>query len=335
VIGPARFLPADAVRDELAPALDAPALSGPMSLHQELVAEQVVKWAGSALAVTAPEAAHAARIAEEALAVVRFFIRRHIRVNVEIHKVGLVGDFLDAKRDYVVLWEDGQLIAGRGWKRIGGTVPFIFRDEVLDAWDADPKIGLIGEQLALQPDERSRSGRRALTALTMLDAGLRSLEPGLRILCATIAVEALFSGDEKRSKNTDIARRIAYLTCGARCGREFPLCAYTDRPKDLKQLFTELDVIAHDPQREWRCSAYLDVVAPDAVFRHLPLPSLFNVRNEIAHEGGVTLTERELLHLIRVADEAVMAALDWYAANPDGDMATLDDRIAASSTSGP
>ena len=70
-----------------------------MRVHQELIAERLTEWATDAvLEVTAADADGAARIAEEALGVVRFFMRRHVKVNVEIHKIGLVGEISSGVR---------------------------------------------------------------------------------------------------------------------------------------------------------------------------------------------------------------------------------------------
>jgi hypothetical protein len=88
-----------------------------MRLHQELIAERVTEWASDAvMELTAADADAAARIAEEALAIVRFFMRPHVRVNVAVHKIGLVRQIPDGIRRYIVLWDHDQPIAGDGWE---------------------------------------------------------------------------------------------------------------------------------------------------------------------------------------------------------------------------
>ena len=328
-LGPARFLPADTVRDVLSLALDAAPRSDSMRLQQEIVAERLTEWADDAvLEVTAADADRAARLAEEAMAVVRFFMRPHLQVNVEVHKVGLVGEIPGGLRDYIILWDDDQPIAAAGWQRVGGTVPFHFAHLTLEAWDANRSLEFLGHQLAVSPEQRSTGGRRALTALTMLDAGLRSLEPALRVLCAAIAVEVLFSRDDMgtAAQTTAIARRIAYLTCRGGCGRTAPHCPYTETHKGHKTLVKDLQTLAARGQG-WQCSAFLDIAAPDESIPALRFPPLFSARNTIAHHGDATLTDHDLSHLIWVADEAIMAGLGWYASNPDCDMAALDANI--------
>ena len=156
-------------------------------------------------------------------------MRPHVRVNVEIHKIGLVGQIPDGIRHNIVMSDHDQPIAGTGWQRIGGTISFHFTTATLDAWEADRSPRLLGNQLTVPPEQRSNAGLRTFTALTMLDAGLRSLEPVLRVPCAAIAVEVLFSRDDmgNGAQTTAIARRIAYLTCQGGCGRTAPHCPDT------------------------------------------------------------------------------------------------------------
>ena len=138
----------------------------------QVVRERITEWeADAALEVSAPDNDEALRIASEVLMLVRFFMRQHIRVNVETHRVGLAGDFADSIRDYLVLWEDEQPTAATAWKRIGGTIPFTFREAVLNAWESDSSLTFLRDQLAISPDERPDAARRAYLALVMNDAG--------------------------------------------------------------------------------------------------------------------------------------------------------------------
>src|SRR5215204_2872145 len=65
----------------------------PTSAHEALredVVEVVQSWGeGSVLEVTAPDKETAARLAQEAIAIVRLFMRPEVSVNVDIHRIGL------------------------------------------------------------------------------------------------------------------------------------------------------------------------------------------------------------------------------------------------------
>ena len=327
-MGPVRFLPAGLVRDSLSPALDVAPRSDSVRIQQELIAERLTEWANDAVVeVTAMDNESANHIAEEALAILRFYMRPHVQVNVEIHKIGLAGEIPEAIRHQITLWDEGKPIAATGWRRIGGTVSFRFAATTLDTWDADPSLQFLGDQLGLPADQRSNAGRRSLTALKMLDAGLRSLEPKLRVLCAAIAVEVMFSrNDRTDAQTTAIARRIAYLTCRGGCGRTGPLCLYTEKQKGHKALVADLRSLA-DRGKGWQCSAFLGIAAPDAAIPSLQFPPLFTARNAIAHEGEANLTERDHSHLIWIADQAILGGLAWYAGHVDTDMVALDAEI--------
>jgi hypothetical protein len=330
-IGAVRFLPAAAAREVLAPALKAAPGSESIRRQQEVVDGLLAEWGNDAVVEVADtEGADAAdRVAEDALAVLRFFMRSHIQANVEIHKIGLTGEVRGGIREYVSLWDDEQLIAATGWRRIGGTVPFRFTAEVLEKWEADPAIQLLGGQLGREPSDRSTAGRRSFTAITMLDMGFRSLESELRVLCGAMAVEVLFSRDGIAEAQTSaIARRIAYLTCPGGCGRSAPLCLYTAAAKGQKQLMSEL--LAHAQQgKSWQCSTYLDIVAPPGALHALLFPPLFEARNAIAHRGEA-IDAKSLTHLVWVMNKAIAAGLAWYGRNPESDMSGLDAEIDGS-----
>lgn len=231
-----------------------------------MVRERLTEWGtGAALEVTAEADTGADVIAAEAMSALRFLMRNHIQVNVEAHKIGLVGEVPEGIRHYIVLWERGDApLAAAGSRRIGGTVPFTFTDQLLDKWEDDPIVGFLGDQLERAVPVRTAGGARGFTALQMLDTGFRSLNPSLRVLTAAIDVEVLYSrGDVDVPQSTAIARRIAYLTCQGGCGRTAP-CPYTEAQKGRKRLLHDLQRLAASGDG-WQCSAFLDVVAPDAV----------------------------------------------------------------------
>ena len=135
VLGPARFVPSGRLRGELEIALTRPTTTDSMAGYQQLVSELLETWGrDAALEITADDLSDARRMAEEAMAILRFYLRPIVSVNVELHRIGLVGELPGGVRNYVVLWDRDQPLVTTGWQRIGGTLPFSFTESVLDAW---------------------------------------------------------------------------------------------------------------------------------------------------------------------------------------------------------
>jgi hypothetical protein len=216
VFGVARFIPAESLTDELNPAHSRAATTASMRAGQETVTETLAHWGDdAALAVSLYDGELSERAATEALGVLRFFMRDQIRVNVDVHLIGLVGEIRQGIRDFIVLWDRDKPLTTTGWRRVGGTVNFRFSNEMIAALEGDSAVAFLSKQLSLPLERRSANGARSLTALSMYDTGLRAVEPTLRVLCSAIAVEVLFSDpdDGDRGRTTLIARRVAYLTC--------------------------------------------------------------------------------------------------------------------------
>lgn len=328
--GPVRFLSEPDLRIALVDALGRPPTNEGMRVHQELAADQLAAWGNdAALEVTTDDDGAADRIAEEAMAVLRFYMRPLVRVNVESHRIGLVGEHAAGIRDRLILWDHDQPLVGAGWSRVGGTSNFHFTSADVEVFEKDPSLAALALELDSPSTSRSDLGRRALVALAVHDQGFRSRNPSLRILSAAIAVEVLYSrGDVDLSKpqTLAIARRVAYLTCGAGCGRREPHCPYTERAPGSKALLADLESMSLGGMG-WQCSAFLHIAAPADVQYALRYPPLFTARNVIAHEGALDSTDRQLRHWVGVADGAIAAALDWFARNPGQTMIDLDDLI--------
>src|ERR1019366_4688072 len=111
--------------------------------------------------------------------------------------------------------------------------------------------------------------------------------------------------DGDRGRTTLIARRVVCLTCQGGCGRSADHCPYS-KPgaRSLRALFNDLAALADNVQ-EWRCSAFLDLVAPEDVIHALEFPPLFAARNQIAHEGALNADKRTMSHLLWVTDRAL------------------------------
>lgn len=327
MLGSVRFVPCDVIRSELHEALDRQPTTPSMAAAQAAARDLLEEWGSDAAAeVRCDDLENPDQTALDAVAVLRFYARPHIPVNVEIHRFGLPGEFPDAIREYIALWDgDRPPLAGPGWSRVGGTVSFAFTEDMLVALEGVRGLALLGAQLS---PETTAVGRRAMRALRMWDAGVRAIDPMLRLLCAAIAVELLLSREDvgPNPQTLAIARRVAYLTCGASCGREAEHCLYTQSVKGSKKLLLELQALAKGGT-PWECSAFLEIAAPKELEEHLRHPTLFQVRNGIVHAGVLDLPEQEVKRLIWAAEEALRAALEWLGSHPGADVHALDDAI--------
>ena len=130
-----------------------------MARYQQLVSELLETWGtDAALEITADDLSDACRMAEEAMAILRFYLRPIVSVNVELHRIGPVGELSGGVRDDLVLWDHDQPLVATGWQRIGGTVPFSFTESVIDAWNSDESIKELGRQLGVSSSTRSELG---------------------------------------------------------------------------------------------------------------------------------------------------------------------------------
>jgi hypothetical protein len=116
---------------------------------QELTKEVVNAWGDdSVLAVGAEHSDTAQTIAADAMAVLRFYMRDLIRVNVEIHLIGMVGEIRSGSREFVLLTDTTPPQAAPGWSRIGGTIDFTFTDESIDTLSAREALTYLGQWLS-------------------------------------------------------------------------------------------------------------------------------------------------------------------------------------------
>src|SRR5258708_531038 len=115
-LGSARFVDARTLVSELDTALcRVPATPSMKAAHDE-VRGRLEEWGSdAALEVTADEQEGAQQIASEAMATLRFATRPYIRVNVDTHRFGLVGEHASGRRDRIVLFDHDPPIAAPGW----------------------------------------------------------------------------------------------------------------------------------------------------------------------------------------------------------------------------
>ncbi|MEV4415059.1 hypothetical protein [Catellatospora sp. NPDC049609] len=326
-IGPATLLPAGQLQLDVERQIDAwPARNdGQQALHDEILA-LAKSWAADAtLEVTASDHGEANRLADEAMAILRLFVRS--KSFTEMPKIARTGEIINSSRQTINI-EPGEAIGAR-WQRIDGHLPFRFSEQLILDLQKDQRLDLLGRQMLLPLEQRSHLGQRAITALTVLDLSYRSLEPTVQVLGAAIAVETMFSSNSGGSHSAQalpIARRVAYLSCRAECGRTNPACPYI-QVKKANDLQAQL-LAAAGRGDAWLCTAFVDVAAPREIANALADLPLFAARNEIAHMGRTTLDTKRLRSLRWLADEIVMMGLSWLADRPDeATIADLDAEI--------
>jgi hypothetical protein len=336
-LGPVVFRPAGALLAEVETLPDFTAQVKNYRLVLDQVRGMAEAWAADAtLEVDADDNAGAEEVARQAVAILRLFMRPEVPVNVWLHRIGLVGDVTLAIREVILINESRRV--GFGGRRVDGPVSFTFTRAMLDKWDSDSRLQFLSAQLASSPNARSRLGSRALTAIAMLDIGFLAIEPTVKILSYSVAVEAMLSReretgtkDQRTESPLRIARRIAYLTCPRECGRSASLCPYIQGLRTEKALI-ELARQSDQKGQDWRCTWFLRFACPDDLVAAIGRPSLFGARNEVAHEGVTTVSEKNVRLLGHFADEAIFAALGWFAQHPTASITDLDDEIDALST---
>lgn len=343
-LGPLRLLPAGDLPALLADA-DArkPAVSG---LHRALrddVAALAADWSpDAAVAVRAAGYDDAAPVVEHGLAVIRLFLRPFVRVNVDIHKIGLADEVPLALRRAIVVHDDGSL--GVDQRRLDGPVPFHISDGIIDAWERDPRLAFLADALDQPEAARPLLARKALTAIRSADAAFLARDPVQKVLLASIALEAMLSHQdperEYRPQTFDIARRIAYLTCPANHSVSGERCVYLTSWTSSKQLADAIHRLAETGQ-PWLCSPFMKIAAPRqarvVTLRRAPdgketeerYETVFDRRNEAAQEGRTSATDAQVRSLRFRVDEILLAALSWIAEHPGDDMAALDAEIFA------
>jgi hypothetical protein len=337
-LGPVTFRPAGALLAEAENLPDFTAQVKNYRLALDQVQEMAKAWAPHAtVEVESGDNADAETLIRQAVAVLRLFMRPEVSVNVWLHKIGLVGDVSLAIREYVSIDHSGRV--GFGSRRVDGPVSFTFTHAMLDKWDADPRLQFLSAQLA-RSSNRSRLGSRALTAIMMLDGGFLAIEPTVKILSYAVAVEAMLSRepeivtkDQPTESTLRMARRMAYLKCPRECGRSASSCPYIEGLG--KKALVEVLSQAAQKGQEWGCTWFLRYSCPDELAEAVGNPSLFSARHEVAHEGVTTASDSDMKWFAYFADQAIFAALGWFAQHPTASITDLDDEIdAAAATTG-
>lgn len=325
-LGGVRFRPSGAVAKDVLVNDGQTMMHASWAMAYTLSAETLRRWDGSATVEAEAEsrAASEGSIAE-AMAVLRFLLREIVSVNVDFHRVGLVGEVDLAVRDYVVLTDNGRV--AHGARRVDGPVDFRFTERTLDIWDRDERVSWLSDELAMPTHERSLSGQRVITAINVLDRAFLTRDPTVRVILYAVAVEVLLADLDKHDDGSAktsplrIAKRIAFLTCGAGCAVTKAACPYVIGIQTERHL-RSIKEQAAAKDRGWQCSAFLDIARPSDMG-----PSLFGARNEAVHEGRTSLRDADLRWMRAYSERAVRAFLAWGVERKGRTVSDLDRAI--------
>jgi hypothetical protein len=296
------------------------------ALAYTLSTELVARWKGSATVEAEAESLEAAEVSiAEAMAVLRFLIRETVKVNVDVHRVGLVGEVDRAIRDYLVLTDEGRVAPG--WRLVESPVSFRFTSQTLDTWDRDGRVDWLSAELAGVLDERSLSGQRVITAINLLDRAFLTRDPTVRVILYAVAVEVLLSdiANEDGSGKTPalrIAGRVAFLTCIAGCASTKAACPYVLGINGERHLWAVAQQFSKIGQ--WQCSAFLDIARASDMEASFMRPSLFGARNQAVHEGRTSVSDADMRWIRSSSESAVRAFLAWVAETPGRTVSDLD-----------
>jgi len=262
------------------------------------------------------------------MAVLRLLLRRLITINVEAHRIGLVGETDNLIREYLLFRGDR---VAPGWYRVDSAIPFRFQKADVAVWSSDNSVHWIGEQLALDRELRTANATRIITTIGVLDRAFLAHDPLIKVIMCALAVEVGLSGDSLSGPDSgstlQIAARAAYLTCPNGCASTRPACPYVVGFAGSKDLLATAERWS-DAGVEWRCSPFLDVARPVVLDEAFSRLSLFGARNEAAHEGRTSLSEKERSALLFLADHIVHALLCWTASHNGGGISELDEAVA-------
>lgn len=264
------------------------------------------------IALPASDQDDAAAKASEIMRVLRLYQRvRYPHVELRHQAFGLPGEVYEVSRTAIVLGHDPSV----AWRRLGNLAGWEFSPNDCAQLDLDPRFSYLLQASAVLPAERNRLQQRAFLALELIDAAWVSEDPRVQVLFLAIGAEALLGLSGKAGETLRLARRAAYLTCPARCGRDsVPVCRYLEpfrnRPAIHEYIRSRQEVTEHG-----LCSAFLDI-------SH----GLFPARDSVAHKGATPESDESDRHH-GVVEGLYMAALAWFAIHPEDDIDDLEQEI--------
>jgi hypothetical protein len=293
---------------------------GPAALRDLVDARLMETFSGSAIArVEATNERLAYDRASDALGVLRLFAAwRSPMTNTEQQSFGLAGELPLRTAEYI------DLAAGPapGWFR-EGTFAWQELDSVqCTAFQSSPGAQFLVSCLDVSGELASQLQRRSMLGQRLLNQAIFDQQPDRKVISLVVGLEVLFGEQEWQGKGYGLARRIAFLTCGAHngqmCGRDRPSCPYLalDPAKgpseELRELVRNASVATHT-----YCARYLEILR------------LYRWRTDAVHEGSCRASADEIRTLgWPIYSWLLPAFFEWCAAHPTDEVSLLDAEIA-------
>ena len=284
-------------------------LPGRRWLVDHTIAEAERIKTSATVTVLSDEQEEAANAAIQVMRLLRLFQRgRYPMIELLGQTFGLPGELYEVYRTAVVMGRSPSVHR----RRLGNLGEWEFTTEDRDAFHVDPRFQYLLGAITTTPDQRGEAQQRGLLSLELIDVAWISPDPRIQTLNLAIAMEVLLSAHD----TLGIARRAAYLTYPATCGRGgTPACRYLYPFKGRAQI-TAFIKSSRAKGSHSLCSAFLDISE-----------TLFGVRNMVVHEGLMPPPgARETVRYWDV-ERVYLAAVEWFAAHPTAALSDLDSEI--------
>lgn len=308
VVGPATIRPAGALIRLLE---QTPRPSGVGAQLYDFALQEAAAHAEHAtIEVLGTDQEPAAARAMEVMRLLRLFQRtRYEMVWLRHQAFGIPGELTEVQRAAVVLGDHPTV----HWHKIGNLAGWEFNAADVADFAQDERFTYLADAVAVRTSQRLALARRALLALEIIDASWLTVDPRVDVLFLAMAVEVLLGG--RRSDTLEVARRAAYLTCPARCGRDQPACRYIYGFSTAEAVIDFIRERRADGEHGL-CSAFLNIAW-----------ELAEDRNRIVHQGAAVRDWHTVAGHHSNVDRLFLAALEWFARNPRAQIAALNREL--------
>ena len=286
-----------------------------VKLHEWALKEAEDWQQMTTISVMATDQRKAAAQAITTLRILRLYQRvRYPFVNLHYQAFGLPGELFTVQRRAVRLGTSPTV----HWSRLGNLGTWTFSDADQDQLPHDQRIAHLLRAIGVPASRRLALDRRLLLGLELLDIAWLSHDSRIQTLHLAMALEVILGSGSEGGETLHIARRAAYLTCPAHCGRQgVSACRYLYPFTDRVQVntFIEDRLAASLPAL---CSAFLDVAM-----------DLFGDRNRVAHSGAFGISESAISQHHSTVETILLALLEWTSTHPGLKFRSLQSEISA------
>lgn len=325
-LGEVRFLPLAAFIDDLRSLPDDSAVAAK-------AVEAVKSWPAGSVAVV-PELDHGLTddLLAIAISVFRRLVLKQISVNAMEHRFGIEGEVSNSARRELLFNENG--VMAHGFSGIDAPWPVTVSRGTIEGWEADGTVRWLAQELFGVTGPGTPAAKRLARSLCSRDRAFLEKDLAVRSIHIAVALEILLGHPDRdmdkkvqfKSDTYGIGSRSAFLTCPSRDDSTTGVCPYA--ASGMSQRTVKRFAEDHCADGEWRCSGMLSVVRPECLDFAFRDPSIFSVRNEAAHTGQVTCSEKQVVNAFYRLDETLDGYISWAHAHHPTSLSDLDDFIA-------